>query len=668
MDRSWLFIAVLAVVLAASVQPDRSLAEQRRPSSAVTILYPKQNAVVGRRVNLVLDPATDWSAVPYVQVQAGKTVYPVVDTSTGRHAVQGVLLKQGMNTITVRVLVPELSRSATAVGGANSNVTEKNKGTTVTLAAGQGSAKQKFTVVQTQLLQVFNRDGGLAVAPTHFSRRYFHTGEQETECSGCHRLAAGPGDFQAKKPDDVLCRACHRDIIKAKYVHGPAALWHCLACHDPGASPVRYQFTPADLWNVTKTTQPVEPAVFTISTDAVFRPQTAQLLSDEFPVITPGTRGVKSSPQRVQDLTEAHQAEQARKKEKQRELFGDFLEYLRQNPTDRVRIEVHAAVPLPVAAGKGTPAVRDLRQLTEARAKALLNVLKDYGVAERDRVTAIGMGSTFPKMSTAGGDGRSLNDRIEIVVHPRDVKVENSMKLPVLADRERVIITIRYPGVTAVKNLRLIERLPDGLQYVKGSSLVHGRILEPKARGNDLIWPLGEPGADVLETVSYIVKKGPGVTPAVSPVVRIAFTAGKKEETRDFDPARPEKRGKNIQDSCSTCHPGMLAGAFKHGPADAGNCTLCHDPHASNYFWWVRAPSWRLCTTCHDEKKTSGHLVASVRGQVSHPTRNRVDPLRPERMLACISCHEPHSSPVKDLLAFEIRETYQICGFCHAGK
>lgn len=659
MDRSWSFIAVLAVALAASVHPVRSLAEQKRPSSAVTILYPQQNAVVGRRVNLVLDPATDWSAVPNVQVQAGKTVYPVVDTSTGRHAVQGVLLAQGLNTITVRVLVPKMPQSPT--------VTEKNKGATVTLAVGQGSANQTFTVVQTQLLQVFNRDGGLAVVPPRFSRRYFHTSGQETECSGCHRLAAGPGDFQAKKPDDVLCRACHRDIIKAKYVHGPAALWYCLACHDPEASPVRYQFTPVDLWNVTKTTQPVEPAVFTISTDAVFRPQTAQLLSDEAPAFSPG--GAKSAPQRAQDLAEAHQAEQARKKEKQRELFGDFLAYLRQNPTDKVRIEVHAAaVPQPRAGGKGTPAVRDLRQLTEARAKALLNLMKDYGVAEGDRVTAIGMGSALPKMSAASGDGRSLNDRIEIVVHPRDAKVENSMKLPVLADRERVIVTIRYTGVTAVKNLRLIERLPEGLQYVKGSSLVRGSIQEPQVRGNDLAWPLGEPGADVLESVSYIVKKGSGVNAAVSPVVRIALSAGKKEEIRDFDPARPEKRGKNIQESCTACHPGMLSGAFKHGPADAGTCTLCHDPHASNYFWWVRAPSWRLCTTCHDEKKTSGHLVASVRGKVSHPTRGRVDPLRPERMLACISCHEPHSSPVKELLAFEIRETYQICGFCHAGK
>ncbi|MHB8845435.1 MAG: cytochrome c3 family protein [Nitrospirota bacterium] len=666
MVRPWPLIAVLTILVVAPVLPVRSATDPKRPASAVTILYPKQNAVVGRRVNVVLDPATDWSAVPYVQVQAGKTVYPVVDTSTGRHAVQGVLLAQGLNTITVRILAPELPESAQ---DGKAKASEKSRTTRVTLAPGPGLAKQDFTVVQTQLLQVFNRDGGLAAAPARFSPRYFHTGEQETECSGCHRLAAGPGDFQAKKPDDVLCRACHRDIIKAKYVHGPAALWYCLACHDPEASPVRYQFTPVDLWNVTKTMQPVEPAVFTISTDALFRPQTAQLLSDEVPVITPGTGGAKGATQRVQGLAEAHQAEQARKKEKQRELFGDFLEYLRQNPTDRVRIEVHAAAaPLPGAAGKGTPAVRDLRQLTEARAKALLNVLKDYGVAERDRVTAVGMGSTLPKMSTASGDGRSLNDRIEIVVHPRDVKVENSMNLPVLADRERVIVTLRYTGVTAVRNVRLIERLPGGVQYVKGSSLVRGRTQEPQVRGNDLAWPLGDPGADVLESVSYIVKKGPGVNAPVSPVVRIALTAGKQEEIRDFDPARPEKRGKNVQETCTTCHPGMLKGAFKHGPAAAGTCTLCHDPHASNYFWWVRAPSWKLCTTCHDEKKTTGHLVASVRGKVSHPTRGRVDPLRPERMLACISCHEPHSSPVKELLAYEIRETYQICGFCHAGK
>lgn len=666
MDRPWSLIAVLTIVLVAPVLPVRSATDQKRPAAAVTILYPKQNAVVGRRVNVVLDPATDWSAVPYVQIQAGKTVYPLVDTSTGRHAVQGVLLAQGLNTITVRMLVPELPESA---GAGKAKAAEKNRRTTVTLAAGPGSAKRNYTVVQTQLLQVFNRDGGLAVVPARYAPRFFHTGEQESECSGCHRLDAGPGDFQAKKPDDVLCRACHRDIIKAKYVHGPAALWFCLTCHDPAASPVRYQFTPVDFWNVTKTTQPVEPAVFTISADALFRPGTAQLLSDEIPAIAPESRGPKYAPYREQELAEARQAEQLRKKEKQRELFNDFLEYIRQNPADKVRIEVHADDrALSGAAGKSAPPFRDLRQLTEAQAGALLNILKDYGVAEKDRVTAVGMGSTLPKMPTAGGDGRSLNDRIEIVVHPRDVKIENSMRLPVLSDRERVIVTIRYTGATEIRNLRLIERLPGGAQYMKGSSMVRGRPLEPQARGSELAWTLGEPGADILDSISYVVKRRTGANDAVSPVVRIAITAGRKETIREFDPAKPVKRGKNIQESCDACHPGMLAGAFKHGPADAGNCTLCHDPHASNYFWWVRAPSWRLCTTCHEEKKASGHLVASVRGQVSHPTRSRVDPLRPERKLACISCHEPHSSTVKELLAFEIRETYQICGFCHAGK
>ena len=71
-----------------------------------------------------------------------------------------------------------------------------------------------------------------------------------------------PPSRQAKKPDDVLCRACHRDVIKAKYVHGPAALWYCLTCHDPEASPVRYQFTTADPLSAIKTTQPVEPAEY----------------------------------------------------------------------------------------------------------------------------------------------------------------------------------------------------------------------------------------------------------------------------------------------------------------------------------------------------------------------------------------------------------------------
>jgi hypothetical protein len=63
-------------------------------------------------------------------------------------------------------------------------------------------------------------------------------------------------------------------------IHGPTAVWYCVGCHDPEATPVRYQFLFLDPWTVTRTTQAVEPLLYTFSSAEVFLPGKPALASE----------------------------------------------------------------------------------------------------------------------------------------------------------------------------------------------------------------------------------------------------------------------------------------------------------------------------------------------------------------------------------------------------
>ena len=52
-------------------------------------------------------------------------------------------------------------------------------------------------------------------------------------CEGCHDKSKESGLIL---PKQQLCFACHPDITKGAYVHGPAATGSCLECHEPHSS------------------------------------------------------------------------------------------------------------------------------------------------------------------------------------------------------------------------------------------------------------------------------------------------------------------------------------------------------------------------------------------------------------------------------------------------
>lgn len=582
---------------------------------SLSVVYPKPNSVVGNKINVVLDPASDWSTIPYFQVVVGGTVSEVIDTSSGRHAIQGFVLQPGMNTVTIKVL-------------ANAN-------------AGKQDDKGKelgadFKEVLTRHISIFSRVELFTgrAAPAGYVPELFHSRENEAVCSGCHQLEATSHGSSPKKPEEVICFACHRNTPTGRHIHGPAAVWHCLSCHNPDLYPVKYQFTAVDPWKVAKSVQPVVPRVFTLPTEDLFKTASA-------------------------DFTDSN---------KGRDALKAVLVYLNQNPGERMRIEVHADTRLPAMQKGKKPVFKNNQALTEARARKLAALFKEQGIP-MNRFTAVGMGDSLVKSPDTTPEGRELNNRVEIVVYPADVKVVNSQKLPVLTDRKQVHISLQHTQGPVPAKLRVIEKLDKNMQYVPNSSYFRGRAVTPAVKGDEVLWELGDMEANLAAILVYTLRnKSEKGDVSISDAISLSYGSNGKTLSRVFDPKLPAGRSAAIRDVCLKCHGDVMNGRFKHGPVDAGNCTLCHDPHASGNAAWLRKPSWELCTTCHDEKATERHVLTGLKKNASHPTKAKRDPARRGKRLTCVSCHQPHSAESSSLFAFSVKERFDLCGFCHGKK
>ncbi len=615
----FMFIMSALVASAATAEP-----------SALSVIYPKPNSVVGNKVNLVLDPASDWSTVPYFQVVVGGTVSEVIDTSSGRHAIQGLDLQPGMNTITVKVLL--------LVDAGKKD----DKGTEL---------KKEFKEVLVRQISVFSKVELYTgrKAPEGYAPDLFHSRDNEAACSGCHQLEATSPASPPNKPEEAICYTCHRSIPTGRHVHGPAAVWYCLSCHNPDLYPVKYQFAAVDPWKASKLIQPVVPRVFTFAAESLFNPLSAAFTD----------------------------------KEKARELMKDVFAYLKQSPGERMLIEVHTdKKPLPKQKEKKQPFKSNLA-LTQARARTLSALFKANEIPLK-RFTAVGMGDRLAKSPDITPEGRELNNRIEIVVYPADVKVVNSQKLPILTNRKQVLMSLQYAQGPVVKKLRITEKLEKNMQYVAGSSYYRGKAVVPTVKADEVRWELGEMEANSAETLVFVVKtrdrkvkskdKNKEVTifdaideGAISDTINLSYGNDGPARSRVFDPKMPVVESSTIRDACLKCHNDVMSRSFKHGPVDAGFCTLCHDPHASENAAWLRKPVWDLCVTCHDEKATERHVLVGTgkkkKRKLSHPTKYKRDPSRRGKPLTCVSCHEPHSAESSYLFAFGVQETLRSVSF-----
>jgi predicted CXXCH cytochrome family protein len=147
-------------------------------------------------------------------------------------------------------------------------------------------------------------------------------------------------------------------------------------------------------------------------------------------------------------------------------------------------------------------------------------------------------------------------------------------------------------------------------------------------------------------------------------------------------------------DLCARCHEAKKASVV-HGPYQAGLCLVCHDPHTGNFPRQTRAQANTLCLGCHgagerdvkvnaenqlvtlpggqavslaeyrqapkitlDASGVSGHPVAG------HPVSAR-DPRTGNSALSCLSCHDPHSSALPDLMPVGVKSAADLCRQCH---
>jgi predicted CXXCH cytochrome family protein len=113
---------------------------------------------------------------------------------------------------------------------------------------------------------------------------------------------------------------------------------------------------------------------------------------------------------------------------------------------------------------------------------------------------------------------------------------------------------------------------------------------------------------------------------------------------------------------CFGCHEDVrkeLKGKqFVHAPLAGGQCSICHSPHASPQVSQLRMRVNDLCLSCHSDKNDSNHPV------VFHPSEAKSDPRNPEREFTCASCHNPHASDNKNMLA-TAGGYFTLCQSCH---
>jgi predicted CXXCH cytochrome family protein len=101
---------------------------------------------------------------------------------------------------------------------------------------------------------------------------------------------------------------------------------------------------------------------------------------------------------------------------------------------------------------------------------------------------------------------------------------------------------------------------------------------------------------------------------------------------------------------CLSCHDGIAekaAGPNAHGPVARGECSSCHDPHASAHADQLLAGVVDQCSGCHTS------VPAWLDRAVVH---------EPVSAGGCGTCHDPHGSGHDALLAGEIKEA---CLGCH---
>jgi predicted CXXCH cytochrome family protein len=109
---------------------------------------------------------------------------------------------------------------------------------------------------------------------------------------------------------------------------------------------------------------------------------------------------------------------------------------------------------------------------------------------------------------------------------------------------------------------------------------------------------------------------------------------------------------------CGNCHADTVRrherSETKHKPIQDGDCSACHDPHASDAgFLAKKASTFELCAGCHEWQKHSSHPIGE----------KAKDPRNPNATLDCRSCHRAHGSEYEHMIPFATIS--DLCVQCH---
>ena len=102
---------------------------------------------------------------------------------------------------------------------------------------------------------------------------------------------------------------------------------------------------------------------------------------------------------------------------------------------------------------------------------------------------------------------------------------------------------------------------------------------------------------------------------------------------------------------CLFCHTSMdeMVDPVQHKPFRDGKCVICHDAHATGNRWVLTKSSGELCLDCHREDVVPGNH----RHPIDRKPNNRLETnltLTDRGRLECLSCHHPHTGKASYLL------------------
>jgi predicted CXXCH cytochrome family protein len=102
---------------------------------------------------------------------------------------------------------------------------------------------------------------------------------------------------------------------------------------------------------------------------------------------------------------------------------------------------------------------------------------------------------------------------------------------------------------------------------------------------------------------------------------------------------------------CLFCHTSIYDSVdpVQHKPFADGHCVDCHDPHATGNRWVLTRESGELCISCHEEEVADGNHRHPV-GKKPKTRLKRDMTLDDEGRMECLTCHQPHGGKAEFLL------------------